>query len=238
MKIFVDTANLEEIGQAASWGILDGATTNPTLLAKEMERTGKGYREILQEICELVDGPVSAEVVSTEAEGMFREGLELAEIHENIVVKIPMTPEGMKATKRLRQQGILINVTLVFSSTQALLAAKAGATYVSPFVGRIDDKSGDGMEVVSQIVQIFENYGLATEVLAASMRHPRHVVESALLSADVATMPFGVLKKLFEHPLTDIGLERFLADWEKAGKAAISDQPSAISKGKGPLADS
>ena len=221
MKIFVDTANLEEIEQAASWGILDGVTTNPTLLAKEMERTGRGYREILEEICKLVDGPVSAEVVSTEVEGMFREGLELAEIHENIVVKIPMTPEGLKATKRLRQQGIPINVTLIFSPSQALLAAKAGAAFVSPFVGRIDDKSGDGMEVVSQIVQIFDNYGIGTEIITASVRHPRHVVEAALVGSDIATMPFDVLKKLFEHPLTDIGLERFLADWEKTKQKII-----------------
>ncbi len=221
MKIFVDTANLEEIEQAASWGILDGVTTNPTLLAKEMERTGRGYREILEEICKLVDGPVSAEVVSTEVEGMFREGLELAEIHENIVVKIPMTPEGLKATKRLRQQGIPINVTLIFSPSQALLAAKAGAAFVSPFVGRIDDKSGDGMEVVSQIVQIFDNYGIGTEIITASVRHPRHVVEAALVGSDIATMPFDVLKKLFEHPLTDIGLEKFLADWEKTKQKII-----------------
>jgi transaldolase len=221
MKIFVDTANLEEIEQAASWGILDGVTTNPTLLAKEMERTGKSYKEILEEICKLVDGPVSAEVVSTEAEGMFREGLELAEIHENIVVKIPMTPEGMKATKRLRQQGIPINVTLIFSPSQALLAAKAGAAFVSPFVGRIDDRSGDGMEVVSQIVQIFDNYGIGTEIITASIRHPRHVVEAALVGSDIATMPFSVLQKLFEHPLTDIGLEKFLADWEKTKQKII-----------------
>jgi transaldolase len=215
MKIFVDTANLEEIGEAASWGILDGVTTNPTTLAKEMERTGKGCREILKEICRIVKGPVSAEVVSTDSEGMVREGLELSEIDEHIVVKIPMLPEGLKAVKRLREQGVCINVTLVFSPSQALLAAKAGATFVSPFVGRIDDKSGDGMELVAQIVQIFENYDFPAEVLAASLRHPRHVVEAALIGADIATMPFAVLKKLFEHPLTDIGLERFLADWEK-----------------------
>jgi transaldolase len=215
MKIFVDTANLDEIAEAAGWGILDGVTTNPTTLAKEMERAGKGYREILREICKIVKGPVSAEVVSTDSDGMVREGLELSEIDEHIVVKVPMLPEGLKALKRLREQGVRINVTLVFSPSQALLAAKAGATFVSPFVGRIDDKSGDGMELVAQIVQIFENYDFPAEVLAASLRHPRHVVEAALIGADIATMPFSVLKKLFEHPLTDIGLERFLADWEK-----------------------
>ncbi|OGF57690.1 MAG: fructose-6-phosphate aldolase [Candidatus Fraserbacteria bacterium RBG_16_55_9] len=221
MKIFVDTANREEIEQAASWGILDGVTTNPTLLAKEMERTRKGYRQILEEICQIVNGPVNGEVVSTDSKGMVREGLELAEIHENMVVKVPMIPEGLKAVKRLRQEGIRTNVTLAFSPSQALLAAKAGATYVSPFVGRIDDKSGDGMEVVSQIVQIFQNYNLPTEVLAASLRHPVHVVEAALLGADIATMPFSVLQKLFEHPLTDIGLKQFLADWEKTKQKIV-----------------
>ncbi len=221
MKIFVDTAHLEEIEQAASWGILDGVTTNPTLLAKEMERTGKGYRDILEEICRIVDGPVNAEVVSTEAQGMIREGLELAELHENIVVKVPMIPEGLRAVKRLKQEGIRTNVTLVFSPSQALLAAKAGASYVSPFVGRIDDKSGDGMEVVAQIVQIFQNYNLPAEVLAASLRHPMHVVQAALVGADIATMPFAVLQKLFEHPLTEIGLKQFLADWEKTRQKIV-----------------
>ena len=233
MDIFLDTANLEEIEQAVSWGVLDGVTTNPTLLPKEMERTGKGPREILEEICRVVDGPVSAEVVSTDAEGMFREGLELAEIHENIVVKIPMTPEGMRATKRLRQEGIPVNVTLIFSPSQALLAAKAGAAFVSPFVGRLDDVSGDGIDLVAQVVQIFDNYGIETEVLAASLRHPRHVVEAARVGADIATMPFGVLKKLFHHPLTDVGLERFLADWEKAGKPEIRTPSSPSGSGSG-----
>jgi len=221
MKIFVDTANLEEIERATGWGILDGVTTNPTLLAKEVERTGKAYRQVLAEICQIVPGPVNAEVVSTEAKGMVREGLELAEIHENIVVKVPMIPEGLKAAKRLRQEGIRTNVTLVFSPSQALLAAKTGATFVSPFVGRIDDKSGDGMEVVSQIVQIFHNYNLHTEVLAASLRHPMHVVEAALVGADIATMPFSVLQRLFEHPLTDLGLQQFLADWEKTKQKIV-----------------
>lgn len=222
MKIFVDTANLDEIREAAGWGILDGVTTNPTLLAREMERTGRGYREILEEICRIVGGPVSAEVVSTDFEGMVREGLELADIDEQIVVKIPMLPEGLKAVRRLREEGVRVNVTLVFSPSQALLAAKAGATFVSPFVGRIDDRSGDGMEVVARIVQIFENYGFPTEVLAASLRHPMHVVEAALLGADIATMPFSVLKKLFEHPLTDLGIKQFLSDWEKV-KQKISE---------------
>ncbi len=221
MKIFLDTANLEEIEQGVSWGVLDGVTTNPTLLAKEVERTGKGYREILEEICKVVDGPVSAEVVSTDAEGMFREGLELAEIHENIVVKVPVIPEGLKAIKRLRQQGIAVNATLIFSPSQALLAAKAGAAFVSPFVGRIDDRSGDGMELVSQIVQIFDNYGIGTEIITASVRHPRHVVEAALAGSDIATMPFAVLKKLFEHPLTDLGLKQFLTDWERAKQRIV-----------------
>jgi len=215
MKIFVDTANLDEIGEAAGWGILDGVTTNPTLLAREIERTGKGYREILKEICRIVKGPVSAEVVSTDSDGMVREGLELAELDDHIVVKVPITPAGLKAVKRLSEQGVRINVTLVFSPSQALLAAKAGAAFVSPFVGRIDDRSGDGMELVAQIVQIFDNYDFSAEVLAASLRHPRHVVEAALVGADIATMPFTVLRKLFEHPLTDIGLEEFLTDWEK-----------------------
>lgn len=221
MKIFLDTANLEEIEQGVSWGVLDGVTTNPTLLAKEVERTGKGYRDILEEICKVVDGPVSAEVVSTDAEGMFREGLELAEIHENIVVKVPVIPEGLKAIKRLRQQGIAVNATLIFSPSQALLAAKAGAAFVSPFVGRIDDRSGDGMELVSQIVQIFDNYGIGTEIITASVRHPRHVVEAALAGSDIATMPFAVLKKLFEHPLTDLGLKQFLTDWERAKQRIV-----------------
>lgn len=215
MKIFLDTANLEEIELAASWGILDGVTTNPSLIPKEMERTGLSFKEILLKICEIANGPVSGEVVSTDAKGMIREGLEIAELHEHMVVKVPMLPEGMKAVREFTKRGIKTNVTLVFSPSQALLAAKAGATMVSPFVGRIDDKSGDGMEVLSQIIQILQNYMLPTEVLSASIRHPLHVVESALLGADIVTMPMKVLSKLFEHPLTDIGLENFLKDWEK-----------------------
>ena len=216
MKLFVDTAHLDEIKQAADWGILDGVTTNPSLLPKEMERTGMDYREILHEICEIVDGPVSGEVVATDYEGMMAEAHDLASIHDHVIVKIPMLPEGMKAVSHLSDEGIRTNVTLVFSPSQALLAAKAGATYVSPFVGRIDDKSGDGMEVVSQIVGIFETYNVQTEVLAASIRHPLHVVQAAQIGADIATMPFEVLEKMFAHPLTDIGLEKFLKDWEQA----------------------
>lgn len=216
MKLFVDTAHLDEIKQAADWGVLDGVTTNPSLLPEEMERTGMDYREILHEICEIVDGPVSGEVVATDYEGMMKEAHDLAAIHDNVVVKIPMLPDGMKAVKHLNDEGIPINVTLAFSPSQALLAAKAGASFVSPFIGRIDDKSGDGMAVVSQIVNIFETYNVQTEVLAASIRHPLHVVQAAELGADIATMPFGVLEKMFEHPLTDAGLEKFLKDWEKA----------------------
>lgn len=216
MKLFVDTAHLDEIKQAADWGVLDGVTTNPSLLPKEMERTGMDYRGILHEICEIVDGPVSGEVVATDYEGMMREAHDLASIHDHIIVKIPMLPQGMKAVKHLSDEGIRTNVTLVFSPSQAMLAAKAGATFVSPFVGRIDDKSGDGMEVVAQITRIFETYHVGTEVLAASIRHPLHVVQAAEIGADIATMPFNVLEKLFEHPLTDAGLEKFLKDWEKA----------------------
>lgn len=216
MKVFVDTAHLDEIKQAVDWGILDGVTTNPSLLPKEMKRTGMDYREILHEICEIVDGPVSGEVVATDYEGMMKEAHDLASIHDHIIVKIPMLPPGMKAVSHLSNEGIRTNVTLVFSASQALLAAKAGATYVSPFVGRIDDVSGDGMEVVSQIVDIFETYNVQTEVLAASIRHPLHVVQAAQIGADISTMPFEVLEKMFEHPLTDIGLEKFLKDWEKA----------------------
>ena len=220
MKLFIDTANLEEIREAAGWGIIDGATTNPTLLARELggEHSFREIREIIEEICKLIDGPVSAEVTRLKAEEMVEEARELSAIHENVVVKIPMTVEGIKAVRRLSSENIRTNVTLVFSASQAMLAAKAGASFVSPFVGRIDDRSGDGMEVVSQILQIFDNYGFPTEVIVASVRHPRHVLEAALLGAEIATVPFAVLKRLFEHPLTDLGLERFLADWEAVGR--------------------
>lgn len=220
MKFFLDTANIDEIRQAASMGVLDGVTTNPTLVSRE---SGRGsFREILQSICEVVSGPVNAEVVATDAEGMLKEARELANIHPNIVVKIPMLPEGMKAVRRLAGDGIRTNVTLVFSPVQALIAAKAGASYVSPFVGRVDDIANGGMEIVSQIRTIFDNYGIETEILAASLRHPMHIVEAALIGADIATMPFKVFEQLFKHPLTDIGLKRFLDDWEKVKDQLLS----------------
>ncbi|MFQ5824849.1 MAG: fructose-6-phosphate aldolase [bacterium] len=211
MKFFLDTANLEEIKQAASMGILDGVTTNPTLVSKEK---GK-FKDILLNICEVVDGPVSAEVVALEFEGMVKEARELASLHPNIYVKIPMIRQGLKAVKALSSEGIHVNVTLCFSPSQALMAAKAGATFVSPFVGRVDDISGVGMEIVTDIRTIFDNYGFETEILAASLRHPLHVVEAALIGADIATMPYKVFDQLFNHPLTDVGLKRFLDDWEK-----------------------
>ncbi|MBW2091540.1 MAG: fructose-6-phosphate aldolase [Deltaproteobacteria bacterium] len=212
MKFFIDTANLDEIREAVSMGLLDGVTTNPSLIAKEKA----DYKTRIKEICEIVDGPVSAEVLSLEAEEMIKEAKDLKEIHPNVVVKIPMTTEGIKATKALSQEGIKINVTLVFTATQALLAAKAGAAYVSPFIGRLDDISNVGMELVEQIVTIYGNYGFETEIIVASVRHPGHVLEAALLDADIATIPFKVIKQLSQHPLTDIGLKRFLDDWEKA----------------------
>lgn len=214
MKFFIDTANIDQIKEAADMGLLDGVTTNPSLVSKE----GKNFRELLNEILEIVDGPVSAEVVSTDYDGMMKEALELAAIHKNIVIKIPLIPEGIKAVKSLSEKGIKTNVTLCFSPSQALLAAKAGATYISPFVGRLDDIASDGMNLIQQIVQIYDNYGYETEVLVASIRHPMHLVEAALMGADVATMPFDVIKKLFNHPLTDIGLEKFLSDWKKLEK--------------------
>ncbi|HID72284.1 MAG TPA: fructose-6-phosphate aldolase [Thermoplasmata archaeon] len=212
MKIFLDTANIKEIKEASSWGIIDGVTTNPTLIARE----GRDFKEVVEEICSIVDGPISAEVLSTHAQGMIEEARELAKIHKNIVIKIPMTVEGLKAVKVLSQEDIRTNVTLVFSATQALLAAKAGASYVSPFVGRLDDNSHYGMDLIGEIVQIFDNYGFATEIIVASVRNPLHVLEAAMMGADIATVPFAVLKKLVGHPLTDIGIERFLKDWEKS----------------------
>ncbi len=214
MQIFIDTADIEKIREAAGWGLVDGVTTNPTLLSK----VGAGessFKQVVGEICEVVDGPISAEVTSTDALGMVKEAKELSEIHPNVVVKIPMTKEGMKACKELAKMGIKTNVTLVFSPSQGLIAAKQKATYVSPFVGRLDDRSGDGMDVVAQIITIYENYGFNTKVLVASIRHPRHVLEAALMGADAATVPYEVLKKLFDHPLTDMGLKRFMADWAK-----------------------
>lgn len=211
MKFFIDTANINEIKEAASLGILDGVTTNPSLVSKE----GKNFDELLKEILSIVEGPVSAEVISTDYEGILKEARQLASIHKNIVVKVPLIKEGLKAVKTLSDEKIKTNVTLCFSPSQALLAAKAGAAYISPFVGRLDDISTSGMELVSQIVQIYANYGFDTQVLVASIRHPLHLVEAALIGADVATMPFDVINKLFNHPLTDIGLDKFLKDWKK-----------------------
>lgn len=214
MKIFIDTADINEIRDANDMGLLDGVTTNPSLVAK----TGKPFTEVLEEICEVVKGPVSAEVVSTDAVGMLAEARELAKVADNIVIKIPLITEGLKATRTLTDEGIKTNVTLCFSPTQAWLAAKAGATYVSPFVGRLDDVSTEGMALISQILTIYGNYDFETQVLVASVRHPVHVLEAAMMGAHVATIPFKVIAQLAKHPLTDIGLERFLADWQKVPK--------------------
>ncbi len=211
MQFFIDTANVDEIKQAIDWGILDGVTTNPTLAAK----TGRPFMDVVKEILSLVDGPVSLETVSLDTEGMVKEGRFLAELGDNVVVKIPMTKEGMKAVNILEEEGIPTNVTLIFSPMQALIAAKAGASYVSPFIGRLDDISTDGMNLIRDIRTIFDNYGYETEIIAASIRHPIHVLEAAKAGADIATIPFNVLESLFKHPLTDIGIERFLKDWEK-----------------------
>lgn len=211
MKIFIDTANVEEIREAESWGILSGVTTNPSLIARE----GRDFKEVVKEITSIVKGPISAEVISLEHEGMISEALELAKIHENIVIKIPMTIEGLKAVKVLSGMNIKTNVTLIFSSAQALMAAKAGASFVSPFVGRLDDAGMDGMNLVQEIVRIFDNYGIETEIIAASIRHPIHVIQSALAGAHIATIPFKVLEQLTKHPQTDIGIEKFLKDWER-----------------------
>jgi transaldolase len=214
MKFFIDTADINDIKEATAMGIIDGVTTNPSLVAK----VGRSFREVLLEICDAVDGPVSAEVLSQTAEGMMKEARELAALRSNIVVKIPLIPEGLKATRMCSEEGIKTNVTLCFSATQALLAAKAGATYISPFVGRLDDLSGDGMAMVADICDIYENYGFATEVLVASVRHPMHVLEAAKMGAHVATCPLSVLLQLTKHPLTDSGLAKFLKDWEKVPK--------------------
>ncbi|MEO0198309.1 MAG: fructose-6-phosphate aldolase [candidate division WOR-3 bacterium] len=211
MKIFVDSANVKEIEELAQWGIIEGATTNPTLLSQE----GGDPLKVIKRICEIVKGPVSAEVVSTDYEGMVKEARELAKIDEHVVIKIPMTVEGLKAVRTLSKEGIKTNVTLIFQPVQALLAAKAGATYVSPFVGRLDDIGNYGLDIVEQILQIFENYGFETEVIVASIRHPLHVLEAALMGAHIATIPPKVIRQLVNHPLTDIGIERFLKDWEK-----------------------
>jgi transaldolase len=211
MKFFIDTASVEEIKTAMEMGMVDGVTTNPTLIAK----TGKPFPEVVKEIVSLVPGPVSLEVVSLDTQGMVDEARQLAKLGDNVVIKIPMTVEGLRAVRILRAEGIKTNVTLVFSALQALLAAKAGANYVSPFVGRLDDVGHEGMELVSEILQIYDAYGFETEVIVASVRHPQHVLQSALLGADIVTVPFKVIKQLAKHPLTDVGLERFLEDWVK-----------------------
>jgi len=214
MKFFIDTANIEEIKKGVEMGMVDGVTTNPSLIAREK----KPFEKILKEICATVDGPISAEVVSLDAEGMLVEGRQLASLHKNIVIKVPMITEGLKAVKQFAAEGIKTNVTLVFSATQALLAAKAGASYVSPFVGRLDDISLTGMDVVSDIMTIYDNYGYQTEVIVASIRNPVHVLDAALIGADIATIPYNVIAQLAKHPLTDLGMEKFLADWEKRKK--------------------
>ncbi len=211
MKFFLDTGSIQEIRDAAETGVLDGITTNPSLVAKE----GKPFKDLLLEICSLVDGPVNAEVTATRADEMIKQGMELREIHKNIVVKIPLLREGIKAVSKLAPQGVKVNVTLCFSPAQALIAAKAGASYISPFIGRLDDISHSGMDLIRQIRVIYDNYDLETEILTASIRHPVHVVEAALAGSDVATMPAKVFDALFKHPLTDIGNERFLQDWKK-----------------------
>lgn len=211
MKFFIDTANIDEIREAHSMGMVDGVTTNPSLIAKE----GRDFEDIIKEICQIVDGPISAEVISIDTKGMIKEARHLAKIHDNIVVKIPMTVDGLKATRALSEEGIKTNVTLAFSPLQALMAAKAGATYISPFIGRLDDLSQEGLLLVEQIVEIYSNYAFDTEIIVASIRNPLHVLESALMGADIATIPFSVLGKLAAHPMTDKGLKAFLDDWEK-----------------------
>lgn len=214
MKVFLDTANVDAMREAASWGILDGVTTNPTLLAKE----GRKFEDVVREICEIVDGPINLEVTQTSAPAMIAEAKDLAKVHKNVVVKVQMTEEGLKAAHALKQEGVRTNMTLIFSANQALLAAKAGASYVSPFIGRLDDQGQVGMTVIEEIATIFDNYDFDCEIIVASIRHPIHVVEAAMLGAHIATVPWGVLQKMVKHPLTDIGLRKFLADWEKVEK--------------------
>ncbi|KPJ56738.1 MAG: transaldolase [Deltaproteobacteria bacterium DG_8] len=214
MKLFIDTANIDEIKEANSLGLIDGVTTNPTLIAKE----GKEFMQIVKEICQIVDGPISLEAVSTQSKDMVKEARDLAKIHPNVVIKIPMIREGLLATNQLAREGIRVNMTLIFSPTQALLAAKAGAAYASPFIGRLDDISHWGMDLVEQILTIYENYDFETEVIVASVRNPLHVLDAALIGADIATVPFKVIEQLIKHPLTDVGVERFLKDWEKVEK--------------------
>ncbi len=215
MEFFLDTADIQEIETGLEWGLVDGVTTNPSLIAKQ----GKSYLKTVQEIARLVPGPVSGEVLATDFAGMMDQGKRLAALAENVIVKVPLTPPGLRAVGKLLEQGIRCNVTLCFSAAQALLAAKAGAAYISPFVGRLDDVGEDGMDLIEEIVSIYQNYDLDTKVLVASVRHPIHVVQAGQLGADVATLPFKVLEQLFKHPLTDIGLDRFLADWQKTGKS-------------------
>ena len=218
MKFFIDTANLDEIREAHSLGLVDGVTTNPSLCAKVGIKTDKQFENLIRKICEIVEGPVSAEVTATDEAGMLAQGRYFAKFHEQVAVKLPMTPDGLKATRTLAEEGIKVNVTLIFQPLQALLAAKAGAAYVSPFIGRLDDISQRGMECVEQILTIFENYGFDTEIIVASIRNPMHVLEGALAGADIATVPFGVIMQLIKHPLTDVGLKKFLEDWEKVRK--------------------
>lgn len=215
MKFFIDTANLDEIREAADLGLIDGVTTNPSLVAKEGD---VDFKEHIAKICKLIKGDVSAEVTALDTAGMLKEGRELAKIAKNVVIKVPLTLDGLKACRTFRAEGTKVNVTLCFSAAQALLAAKAGASYISPFIGRLDDIAQDGMQLIRDIVQIYDNYGFATEVLAASIRHPMHIVDCALAGADVATIPFKVIQQLVKHPLTDKGLEGFLADWKKSGR--------------------
>jgi transaldolase len=211
MKFFIDTANIDEIRDAARLGILDGVTSNPSLVAKE----GRKFEAVIAEICTIVDGPISAEVTALDYDGMLAQAHPLAKIHKNVTIKVPLTQEGLRACKTLRAEGTAVNVTLCFSASQALLAAKCGATFISPFIGRLDDVSQDGMELIRQIRAIYDNYGFTTQILAASIRHPMHVVDCALAGADVGTMPYKVMTQLYEHPLTDVGLKKFLDDWEK-----------------------
>jgi transaldolase len=214
MKFFIDTADVKEIREAHELGLVDGVTTNPSLIAK----SGRKFKDVIKEITKIVDGPISAEVVSLDHDGMIREAAAIAKIHPNIVVKIPMTPEGLKATKTLHEKGIRVNVTLIFTPMQALVAAKAGATYVSPFIGRLDDIAQDGMGIIEDIRTIFDNYGYEAEIIVASVRNPVHVLNAALIGADIATIPFSVIMQLTKHPLTDAGLKKFLEDWEKVPK--------------------
>ncbi|WP_099202917.1 fructose-6-phosphate aldolase [Miniphocaeibacter massiliensis] len=210
MKFFIDTANVEEIKEVASWGIVDGVTTNPSLIAKE----GRIFKDVIKEITKIVDGPISAEVISLDSDGMVKEAMDLVPINKNIVIKLPMTKEGLKACKQLSDKGVKTNVTLIFSASQALMAAKAGATYVSPFLGRLDDISSDGMILIEDIVEIFTNYDIDTEIICASVRHPIHLVNCAKIGADIATVPYKVFEQMLKHPLTDMGIEKFLKDWE------------------------